>query len=190
MAFDLLSGILRLLRTRTTMDTTWPRDVVDVLENVPASDIGAPTPQVFSNGMETYLVYRTEDVDPDWDGTEVQVIDPRNDDVHVLAIVDFIRPNTHRFGVVNDEAARGHPLYRNGLKPYEAYQIRNSSWIDELREIHKVHECYSEETWSRRKHYVFFFHDELFEIVADGFRVALHTTTFRDAALDIVNRMY
>jgi hypothetical protein len=45
-------------------------------------------------------------------------------------------PNSHRFGIVNDEAANGRPLCGKGLEVYAAHKIENSSWIAELKAKH------------------------------------------------------
>lgn len=146
-------------------------------------------PQVFSNGNRTYLIYLIAEPDPNWDGTYVKVISNTSETVYPLALVEFIKPNTHKFGTVNDEAASGHPLYEKGLEFYSAHIIENSKWIEELKTIHKVHPYFSESHWSNRKHFLLFFHDEMFEIVAEGFRIETHHTTFLELATEAIRRI-
>src|ERR1700736_434013 len=137
-----------------------------VIDWSPAWSGGAPCPQVFSNGHKTYLMYHVEESDPNWDGSNITMVDPSSESVHPMAAVEFINPDSHRFGIVNDEAIKGHHLYGKGLEVYAAHRIENSSWMAELKTIHKVHPYYSESRWSKYIHYLFFFHDEIFEIIA------------------------
>jgi hypothetical protein len=132
---------------------------------------GAPLPQVFSNGHNTYLTYLTNDND-------------------FAVIVTFNSSNSHRFGIVNDEAANGHPLYGKGLKVYRAHVIQNSSWIKELKEIHKVHPRYSDKHWTDHKHYLLFFHDEIFEVIAKDYTIERTNFSLEEAATEIVKRLY
>ena len=104
----------------------------------PQWSCGSPLPQVFSNGQSTYLTYLTDDND-------------------FAIIVTFNGSNSHRFGIVNDEAINGHPLYRKGLEVYRAHIIQNSAWLQELKGIHKVHPCYLDRNWTVYQHYLLFF---------------------------------
>jgi hypothetical protein len=159
------------------------------IEWAPSWDQGAPLPQVFSNGHKTYLTYLINTPDPGWDGSYTTMTDNKSNDTFPLAIVNFIKPNSHRFGIVNDEAASGHALYNKGLQIYEAHIIENSGWIEELKTIHKVHACYSDKQWINNKHFLLFFHDEIFEIIAENYEIEIINSTFRDVAIDIAKRL-
>jgi hypothetical protein len=165
------------------MDTTLER--ATVIDWSPAWSAGTPFPQVFSNGHETYLMYYVEESDPEWDGSYTTLINPSSESIYTLAVVEFIHPHSHRFGIVNDEAAEGHPLYEKGMKVYAAHKIENSSWITELKAIHKVHPYFSELKWSKYNHYLLFFHDEIFEIIATDYRIQLYKSAFKDLAIRI-----
>jgi hypothetical protein len=155
----------------------------------PAWSVGAPMPQVFSNGHTTYLIYYINTPDPNWDGTYVTMINNKSDTTYPLAIVSFTYPHSHRFGIVNDEAAGGHPLADKGLETYAAHIVENSSWIEELKTIHKVHPYYSEMRWLKYKHFLLFFHDEIFEIIAHDYKIEVFHSTFRDVATMIATRL-
>lgn len=159
------------------------------IEWIPEWSYGAPLPQIFSNGHKTYLTYFIDTPDPNWDGSYTTMVDNKSDNIFPLAIVTFIRPNSHRFGIVNDEAADGHPLYEKGLRVYSAHIIENSTWIEELKAIHKVHPYYSDKHWTNYKHFLLFFHDEIFEIIAEGYKIETYRSTFRDIAIEIVKRL-
>lgn len=155
----------------------------------PSWDTGAPLPQVFSNGHNTYLAYLINTPDPNWDGSYTTMIDNTSDKTFPVALVNFIKPNSHRFGIVNDEAANGHPLYDKGLQVYAAHVVENSSWIEELKTIHKVHPYYSDKHWADYKHYLLFFHDEIFEIIALDYEIEVFNSTFTDIAVEIAKRL-
>ncbi|HZY79760.1 MAG TPA: hypothetical protein VFE50_09565 [Cyclobacteriaceae bacterium] len=160
-----------------------------VIDWSPPWDVGAPMPQVFSNGNKTFLVYMINEPDPKWDGTYVNVIDNTSQDAYPLALVEFIRPDTHRFGTVNDEAGEGHPLAEKGLEYYSAHIVENSTWIAELKAIHKVHPYFKESSWSDKKHYLLFFHDEMFEIVARDFKIETFRSTFLELSMETARRI-
>ena len=54
-----------------------------------------------------------QEVDPDWDGTSVEVVDTDSEKESV-ATVCFERAYAHLFGPPNDEAFSGHPLAERG----------------------------------------------------------------------------
>jgi len=157
--------------------------------SLPQSDVGAPLPQVFSSGWKTFLIYMISEPDPEWDGSYVNVIDNKSNTDYPIAIVEFIHPQSHRFGIVNDEAINGHPLYLKGLRPYSAHIIENSSWINEIKQIHKVHRYFREEKWTKLNHFFLFFHDEVFEVIAEDFKVEITKQNFKDIGFEVVKRM-
>jgi hypothetical protein len=137
---------------------------------------GAPCPMVFAGGSRIFLTYYTDT--PAGSGPD-----------DALAIVEFIFPGSHRFGIVNDEAAGGHHLYEKGLQLYGAHIIENSSWIAELKKIHKVHPRFSDSHWEDRKHYLLFFKDEMFEIIAEDYKIEIFNGSLQDLAIEIAKRL-
>lgn len=105
------------------------KEYARVIDWTPTWDNGAPMPQVISNGFRTFLIYLIGQPDPNWDGSSVTMIDNTSSANYPLALVEFIQPDSHRFGIVNDEAANGHSLYSKGLEFYSAHIIENSTWI-------------------------------------------------------------
>jgi hypothetical protein len=143
-----------------------------VFEWKPAWSSGAPCPQVFSNGHETYLSYYTDE------------------EVDTIVLVTFFKSLSHRFGIVNDEAADGHPLHEKGLETYRAHIIENSRWIEEHKQIHKVHPRYSDKDWVDYKHFLFFFHDEIFEVIFSGdYKIEAFDSTMKEIALETARRL-
>ena len=176
-----------LMQDSMQLDTL--KEYAREIEWTPSWDTGAPLPQVFSNGQKTFLTYLINTPDPIWGGSYTTMIDNKSDETFPLALVNFIRPNSHRFGIVNDEAASGHPLYKKGLQVYAAHIIENSTWIEELKTIHKVHPYYSVKHWMNDKHFLLFFHDEIFEIIAENYEIEVFNSTFTDIAIEIAKRL-
>lgn len=165
------------------------KEYARVIDWTPKWDIGAPMPQVFSNGYRTFLIYIISEPDPNWDNTFVTMVDNASNETYPLALVEFKWVDTHRFGTVNDEAGPGHPLYNKGLEYYSAHIVENSTWIEELKSIHKVHPYFKEDMWTDKKHFLLFFHDEMFEIVAQDFKVETFKTTFLNLATEVIRRI-
>jgi hypothetical protein len=165
------------------------KEYARVINWTPSWSTGAPMPQVYSNGHKTYLIYLVNQPDPEWNGTYTTMIDNTTKTTYPLALVEFIRPDTHRFGTVNDEACNGHPLYDKGLEFYSAHFVENSTWIEELKTIHKVHPNFKENMWTDKKHFFLFFHDEMFEIIAQDFKIEIFESTFLDLATEAIKRI-
>lgn len=147
------------------------KEYAKVIEWNPAWSVGAPCPQVFSDGHTVYLSYYTDDEN-----------DP-------LAFVTFSGYNSFRFGIVNDEASSGHPLYGKGLSVYNAQLIENSSWIEELKKIHKVHPRYAAKNWEAYKHFLLFFHDEIFEIIASDYKIERSKLSMKELSIELASRL-
>ncbi len=155
----------------------------------PKWSIGAPMPQVFSNGRKVYLIYYIDKPDPELDGTNVTVISDKSDEIYPLALVEF-SGHTFRFGIANEEVFSGLPLWGRGLVNYEAHIIENSSWITEIKKINKVHPYFNEKQWNDWKHYMLLFHDEILEVIAKDFKVETFNMSFEDLASIVIKRMY
>jgi hypothetical protein len=149
------------------------RDTVVELENVPQSSVGAPCPMILSGEHFLHLAYYLEDVDPQWDGATVGVVSENTQD-EPCALVRFVRPIARMFGPPNDEAFSGHPLAKRGLNPYSVFEISDSSWRRTLERMNSVHPYHRPEVYARYKHFIFAFHDTVFECIAEGFEFSIH----------------
>ncbi|MEM7604442.1 MAG: hypothetical protein AAF411_03725 [Myxococcota bacterium] len=155
----------------------------------PPWDVGAPMPHVVAAGHRVFLLYYVSIPDPNWDGGDVSIVDPSDPQAIPLAIVEVLRCYSHRFGGPNDEVFHGHPLGRRGLDGYGAYEVVNSRWLAEHRRINQVHSGFDAKLWERRKHFFLAFHDEVFECIAEGFRVETVQMSFADALAQLVERV-
>lgn len=150
---------------------------------------GAPLPHIVSSGYKTFLIYYISEPDPNWDGTNVTVIDSTSEQMLPLALVEFIGCYSMKFGGANDEVLSGHPLWKKGLEPYQAHEIKNSRWLNEEMKINSVHPYYNEKRWNNRKHFMLLFHDEMFECIAEDYTTEILNDTFEGALIEAQKRM-
>ena len=142
--------------------------------------VGAPLPHIVSNGYKTFLIYYIQENSPKWNKQDHDITDLNTGHDDIAALVKFVRYYSYKFGGANDEVMDGHPLFEHGLEAYEAHYIENSSWIKAESKINSVHNCYDQDSWDRYKHYMFTFHDEIFECIAEGYTVDLFKGRIRD----------
>ena len=135
---------------------------------------GAPIPLVLSNGYKTLLLFYIGTSNPNWSkkANKIKILNENSKDYIALICFDLCR--SFKYGGVNDEALHGHPLYDRGLVGYEMHEVKNSSWISELKKMNSVHDCYDEKHWASAKHIIFTFHDDIFECVADNYSVQVY----------------
>ena len=69
-----------------------------------------------------------------------------------------------QFGYPNDEALKGHRLYRLGLRPYRVFEIVDSSWFHELTRQNRI--TFPSSDFGQLRHFVIAFHDSTFECLA------------------------
>ena len=141
---------------------------IEQIKEVFDIDIGAPMPTILSNEHHIYLIFYVSNIDPNWDGSTVHI---RTENNEGIATVKFERFAQFKFGSPNDESINGHPLYKFGLQPYSIQKVTESEWIEELIMINSVHPYHKDEQFSKYKHFIFFFHDTCFEIVAEGYSI-------------------
>lgn len=106
-------------------------------------------------------------------------LSPSNDEPDVVSpttkasigIVRFKNYLNFKFGSPNDETLEGHPLYKNGLEPYSAFTVENSTWIGDLEKQNSVHERHDPALFKKYKHFILTFHDSTFECVAVNYDV-------------------
>lgn len=149
-------------------------------------DAGAPLPLLIADGHNTFLIFYVRRHDPNWDGTYVTVQDPANSNADPMALVEFNGCRSVKFGAPNDEVHEGHPLAGKGLDSSTAQIARNSKWLAELENINKVHSQYNPNRWRNLKHFVFWFHDNTFECIADDYKVEV----YNEALASILSRVH
>lgn len=149
------------------------RDLVVPLSGAPQSSVGAPLPLVLQVEDRCLLAFYVQVPNPGWDVTSTRIVYPDSAEEPV-AIVQFELPRATYLGAPNDEAFEGHPLASRGLRPYAAYEVRDSSWVRTLERMNSVHPSHSPAPFRSLRHYVFAFHDSTFECVARGVSWSVH----------------
>lgn len=148
-------------------------------------DVGAPTPTIISNDSNLYLMFYSNE-----ESTDNEVLKERNSVYdRGIFVVRFNMFLQYKFGMPNNEIIIGHPYSKLGLKPYSFYQLEGSDWIKELMKIDSIHPYYNKENWVSYKHYIFTFHDNMFECVAKDFEINETTTSIYKHASIIINEM-
>jgi len=138
------------------------RDSVVELVEIPRPSVGAPCPMVVASGAALSVAYYPRSAD------EVNASD------EPVVLATFLHPYAHLFGPPNDEAFEGHPLAARGLNPYRVYEVRGSSWIRMLERMNSVHDLHKPEHFEAYRHFIFAFHDEIFECIARGVSTSHH----------------
>jgi hypothetical protein len=174
----------RLLRAERALAEGRSEEHAVPCSGFPPWDTGAPFPRLFSERLKTTLVYLTREPDPTWDGRTARAVDPGDEALHIVAVVQFHRVKAVRMGDPNDEVLHGHPLFGKGLAMYEPHVVMRSSWLSELRRINSVHSAYNPAPWERFRHYLLAFHDETFECVAESFTATTKLTSLKGACRD------
>lgn len=161
------------------------KDKVIELQNVPQSCTGAPMPIVLSDEQKVLLAYLLQQDRIDWDTATVE--DLEKDSVVVIKFNNYL---SFMFGMPNDEALDGHPLYLRGLSPYAAHKIENSSWLRKLERMNSVHERHNPESFEKYKHFIFVFHDSTFECIAESFEVSIHEGSIESVANEMQKKLF
>jgi len=152
-------------------------------------DTGAPLPHVIANGRRTLLLFYLPNRDPDWDGTWVRVVDPATPEPQPLGVMEFHRVHAVTLAGPNDEAIDGHPLAGKGLRAYAAHRVVNSHWIADAERVNAVHPQHRGGWHERLNHYVFCFHDETFECLAEGFTTQRYVGSPRTVLSQLLDRL-
>lgn len=172
---------------------TWPytpdeRDRVVWLRDMPQPDGGAPLPTVLANDYGVLLLYILPHGPADWDGTTVQVVGPASEGLPI-AVVEFKAPIAHILGPPNDEAIVGHPLAMRGASPYGVYEVEGSSWIRAMERMNRVHPYHKPQRFDLLRHYIFTFHESVFECAANDLAVCVEHGSIATVAASVLGRL-
>lgn len=129
-------------------------------------DRGAPMPQLVT-GARTFAAFYLEGED---DG---------------IGVVEFVSPLALKIGPPTDESLHGHPLSGYRLALYSAHRVHNSAWVRELIDMDRVHYAFREDDWPHRKHFLFTFHDETLDCIANEARAQRRPGSMREVVLQL-----
>lgn len=160
-----------------------PINTLEEILDFPQSSVGAPMPIVLSDEGNLFLCYYVDDIPAELCSTSIKT------DEETVVVVTFELCDTFKFGSPNDEAISGHPLYKNGLRPYSIFKVINSSWIEELEVMNSVHRRHDNKQYDSLNHYIFVFHDSTFECVAKGMSFQVKADSARNIVKLLVDRL-
>lgn len=126
-----------------------------VVSELPLCDAGAPMPIALADGGSVWLAYF---------GSAEPFFTQR-------VVVKVTGVDSVNFGGLNDEALHGHRLWAKGLVHYSFHEVIGSKWIATRERENSVHDYHRPAAFARLRHFVFTFHDETFECLADDFAV-------------------
>ncbi len=159
------------------MNTPDDAEYAETIDFPVQCDVGAPMPVLLANDYNQFLIFYTSNSSPQKDTRDN------------LAIVEFLRCVSVKFGAPNDEILQGHSLYEKGLQPYSVQIVHNSRWLKELEEINKVHSRYNRDFWRSLHHYVFWFHDSTFECVAASYEIQVVHRDLAEVVAQVSERL-
>ena len=186
------------------------KEIAIPIKNTFPQCVGAPLPHIIADDRKTFLFYHISTGNHPYyrehlgqitekniqalyvlieQLNNVKVLDEKSTDYIALVCFDLCRD--FKFGGVNDEALSGHPLYKKGLEPYQMHEVKNSSWIKEMNKMNSVHPYHSDKLFENNKHYIFTFHDNTFECIADNYSVQVFKGSVRDVfkiVFEILNK--
>jgi hypothetical protein len=114
-------------------------------------DVGAPSPIVISNGNELFLTFyaaqEQESIISDLHERNT------NNDTGVV-VLKFKGCLKFEFGLPGNETIHGHPYSKLGIKSFSFYELENSSLVEELQRIERVHPYYNVDKWKSYNHYI------------------------------------
>jgi len=149
-------------------------------------DIGAPLPHLLQSDYQAFLVFLlATPIVKDSFAIEESTQDLTDN----VAIVEFTHCVACKMGSPNDEVIHGHPLYESGLRAYKPMSVENSLWIEELKKVNSVHRGFSVKYWDDKIHYIFGFHDSIFECVADNFSINTSSQSIRATLISLCENL-
>jgi hypothetical protein len=139
-------------------------DTVQSEEGIPLPDPGAPLPFVVAREGKVLLAYYGEF---EFAGSSEAPTVVKRTMPGSVVVVSFRRALSYFSIPLSNETLDAHPLAFRGLFRYGAYRVEKSSWIRRLVSAQYVHRRARPEAFQNSKHFVFVFHDSVFECVAD-----------------------
>lgn len=89
-----------------------------------------------------------------------------------------------QFGLPNDEAWSGHPLYNFGMRHYAygTFEVINSSW---LAQVEAQNQISFPDYKLNYKHFIFHFHDSSFECLSKEMKISIVDRSFKEIWEDL-----
>jgi len=150
------------------------------LENLFEMEYGAPCPIIVADDnslLVSFFGNSSNDAD-------IGVNAPQE-----IITIEFIRFAKYSFGMPNEENLSGHPYYKLGLHTAGFFELKESPYIFELREIAQQHPYFNVTRWNNYRHFIITFLDRFFECVSQEFRVQKASMTRQEQKMSLINRI-
>lgn len=145
-------------------------------------DVGSPVPKIFASGHHLKLFYFANPERGIVD--DIVERDPISD--RGIGIINFSSCLLFKFGTPNDEILEGHPYFELGLGFYDLFEIQESDWLNQVKEIGKVHQGFTETMYEKYRHFVITFHDNTFECLAKKYEESYSIKSMAEIITDQV----
>ena len=97
-----------------------------------------------------------------------------------IVTIDFVEKKLEfegclitKCGYPNDEIYFAYDYYTQGdMTKYCLYEIENSNWIEELKNMNKMHSRHRDDLFQNDRHFIILFQDEVFECIANAFKIS------------------
>ena len=95
-----------------------------------------------------------------------------------------------KFGLPNDEALAGHPLYKAGLDKigYGFAEVTESSWLREEEQNNQVK--FPKSSFQRLRHFIVMFHDSTFECLAEDLELVVSDAPRNEIIARCIEKIY
>jgi len=167
------------------------RDRVHEETDIPSPVPGAPLPSILATEERLLLSYYSE-IRPFSMSSNRPVL-VNEGFKGTVVIVDFLSPAAFFSVALSNETLEAHPLAYRGLLSNRVFRVENSSLIRRLITAQYVHPRPFPGAYESSRHYIFTFHDSVFEAVADGVSVRTFPGSIRDAQnemLELIRAKY
>ena len=125
------------------------------------------TPTVISDGSKLLLVSNFYSIAQNYDKSTLKVFGDENALSNgVNVIIEFLGWVDFKSGKIGEDFI-GHPDYIPSLRSYKTYEVINSGWLRNLKQIMTP----TGPSFSKSRHFVLGFHDTRFECIANGYYI-------------------
>jgi hypothetical protein len=161
------------------------KDRVSEEGDVPFPVPGAPLPSVLATEDRLLLSYYSEIHAPYGAPSKPMLVTEGFSGT--VVIVDFRLPAAFASMALSNETLEAHPLAHRGLTSYRVFRVESSSWIRGLVAAQYVHARPFPGAFDRSRHYIFTFHDSVFEAIADGASIRSFPGSIREAQQEMLD---
>lgn len=154
------------------------------IKDVFQMDCGAPSPLIMSSDRDLILLFLPDLYEEDGHPQEFDVRD-----LTLTIALKFKYCMKYSFGTPSNELLYYHPYRKMGIESCAFYEVKDSPMIEELRNLAKNHQYYSDNSWKEYKHFVITFHDDMFECIAKSYAVRMTNISLHKKTEDYMDEI-